>query len=257
MQDICIISNLNNQIHTMTSEKEAETKKFQIRQHYENCLNDAKKHIQANPSDDEWQERYDTYKKILDSGFSAITIEEFSMKERQKWLKGKPEPISQKIWYERMDLENPVKWCERNDFHMFCSAEMAHGPYAYQYAHNIKNNTYWKKIVDIYDISTWIDMEFIRRKELEAKLQNIPYETRKSYIEEGMNLYREDKNIEDIIKLLHTKHDLIQIKSTFSEGDVHKQAKQNHPTECNNIHDIEDTILIQELEHRGYKITKQ
>lgn len=104
-----------------------------------------------------WKKRVDEVTEILNKGFSVMSFDEFKAMEKSHLLSGEPEEITADRFNEMLDVLPPLKWCTIDGVEMFCISEMYTGTYTNQYAHDKLNRKYYTKLVDVCDMSTWIN----------------------------------------------------------------------------------------------------
>jgi len=90
-----------------------------------------------------------------------MTWEAYKAKEREFYLSRPAEKVDQKTFVEMLEVLPPKNWRNEGDFVSFLMIEHWSGPYTSQYARRGKGEdaTYWQKLVDSTDRSTWMKRE--------------------------------------------------------------------------------------------------
>ena len=91
----------------------------------------------------------------------TMTWEAYKAKEREFYLSLPAEKVDQKTFVEMLEVLPPKNWRNEGDFVSFLMIEHWSGPYTSQYARRGKGEdaTYWQKLVDSTDRSTWMKRE--------------------------------------------------------------------------------------------------
>ncbi len=92
------------------------------------------------------------------SPYEPMTYEEFKRRERGFWLNDPPEQITAEKWNDMLEVLPPMKWEQEPGFNSFLMCEMMSGTFTQQYVRygHGDNATYWSKMVDALDRSTWL-----------------------------------------------------------------------------------------------------
>ncbi len=123
---------------------------------YTEELNRLKDHTQTFPENDYWRKRVTETQAKLDTGFSVLPFETWLDKKNKSYTDIPMQEITAEEYNDQMDILPPMLWCTIDGITMFCMSEMYDGSITSQYARDNANGKYYTKLVDIYDISTWI-----------------------------------------------------------------------------------------------------
>ncbi len=92
--------------------------------------------------------------------YEPMTYNEFKRRERAFWLNDPPIQITGERWNEMLEVLPPMRWIQEPGYNSFLRSEMMSGPYTQQYVRYGTGSddkcTYWSKMVDITDKSTWL-----------------------------------------------------------------------------------------------------
>jgi len=156
--DLLIVSKAFNEIFTVADKDNSEREIERAREHYSRDLELVTSHKSNYPDNAEyWQSQIDRYSVILAGGFEAITFDEYDKRQRDKYLNKKPKEVTEKEFYEMLDVLPPLKWIRNERYSMFCVGECTTMTYYAQYLYDKENKKYYTNLVDIYDKSTWLD----------------------------------------------------------------------------------------------------
>lgn len=86
--------------------------------------------------------------------YEIIDFPEYSKRERVKWVTGIITKITEKQFWEMLEILPPIEWYDNGLLETFCMSEMMAGNYTEQYANY--NGKYYCKMVDVTDKTTWI-----------------------------------------------------------------------------------------------------
>ena len=90
--------------------------------------------------------------------YQAMTYDAYKASERAFYLGDAPTQITAEKYHEMLEVLPPKCWQQRGDFESFLMIEHWSGPYTHQYASR-GDGTYWEKMVDATDRSTWMQPE--------------------------------------------------------------------------------------------------
>lgn len=90
--------------------------------------------------------------------YQPMTYADYKAAERAQLLGDGPEQITAEKFMEMLEVLPPMKWEARGDFQSFLMSEFMTGVYTSQYAQRGYGDTatYWVKMVDATDRSTWM-----------------------------------------------------------------------------------------------------
>ena len=86
----------------------------------------------------------------------VMTFKEFQAKECFFYLSQPLEKITQKEYEDKFCMLAPLEYHADGENESFIFAELVHGSFAEQYI-KFSNNSFWRKLVDRCNNSTWID----------------------------------------------------------------------------------------------------
>ena len=158
MEDLMIIDNAYFECFTNCKESEVSANIERAKEYYERDKKCYESHLVEYPDNAEyWQGQLDKVKKVLESGFRAVTWEEFKKLQREKWLSKEPEEVTYEQYNYALEVVPPKKICSNERFFMFfvgeCTTMSFYGNYLYERA----TGKYYYAMADILDKSTWLD----------------------------------------------------------------------------------------------------
>jgi len=158
MKDLLIINNAYVESFTSCKESEVSANIKKAREFYEKEKKSQRRLIMAYPKEKEyWQKALDRTKKILASGFRAVTWEEYEKLQRGKWLSKEPKEISKKEYNEALNVLPTKCWIQNERYSMFFIGECTTMTYYGQYLYDKVSGKYYTALTDICDKSTWLD----------------------------------------------------------------------------------------------------
>jgi len=89
--------------------------------------------------------------------YEPMTYTEFERRNRNFWLTD-PIQITEKQWMYALEVLPPDGWVQEPGFNSFLMSERTSGSFTNQYVRygTGDNCTYWEKMVDLADRSTWM-----------------------------------------------------------------------------------------------------
>ena len=106
---------------------------------------------------DHWKFQLDKTNKILQSGFRAVTWEEYCKLQRERWLSKEPKEITEEDFYYALNVLPPKKWIRNERYSMFFIGECTTMTFYGQYLQDKESGKYYYAMADISDESTWLD----------------------------------------------------------------------------------------------------
>lgn len=102
-----------------------------------------------------------TWPEPDDQTYEPMTWADFQIGQRNHYLSDPPEPITAEKWIQMLEVLPPMQWEQSGNFNSFLMSEMYSGSYTHQYVRRGygDNATYWSKMVDARDRSTWMTYE--------------------------------------------------------------------------------------------------
>ncbi len=144
-------------------ESDDEARKRAVQANVDNMITYAKNHLKyptiMEDGSEYWQNRYNEAKSAV---FQIMDLGDFFKIEREFLLKGEPEEITSERFHEMLNVLPLFLWCTHNNVEMFCMSEFWRGSYTNQYAHDLKTDKYYTKMVDAADRRTWI-CEYLKK----------------------------------------------------------------------------------------------
>ncbi len=158
MKDLLIINNAFLDCFTSCKESEVSANIEKARNYFENEKFTYERNLVNYPNmPDIWQSQLDRTKKILASGFRAVTWDEYEELQREKWLSKEPKEITQKEFDDALNVLPPKCWIQNERYSMFFIGECTTMSYYGQYLYDKASGKYYTALTDIYDKSTWLD----------------------------------------------------------------------------------------------------
>lgn len=158
MEDLMIIDNAYVECFTTCKESEVSANIERVKEYYERDKKCYESHLVEYPDNAEyWQGQLDKVKKILESGFRAVTWEEYKKLQREKWLSKEPKEITQEEYDYALNVLPPKKWHNNERYSMFFIGECTTMSFFGQYLYNKATGKYYYAMADILDKSTWLD----------------------------------------------------------------------------------------------------
>ena len=156
--ELLIVSKTFNEIFTVCDKDDAGGQIERAKEYYARDLELVTSHKSNYPDNAEyWQGQIERYSAILEGGFEAITLDEYDKRQRAKYLGKKPKEVTEKEFYEMLDVLPPLEWYRNDRYSMFCVGECTTMTYYAQYLYDKEKKKYYTTLVDIYDESTWLD----------------------------------------------------------------------------------------------------
>ena len=158
MEDLMIISNAYVECFTTCKESEVSANIERAKEYYERDKKCYESNLVQYPNDAEyWQGQLDKANKVLESGFRAVTWEEYKKLQREKWLSKEPKEITQEEYDYALNVLPPKKWHNNERYSMFFIGECTTMSFFGQYLYNKATGKYYYAMADILDESTWLD----------------------------------------------------------------------------------------------------
>jgi len=158
MEDLLIVSLHRNECFTNCKKEDVEKEIERAKEFYARNLAEVTAIKEEQPQkSDYWQNRIDEYSSILKAGFEAITWEEYVKRERERWLSKEPKEITEKEWYEALEVLPPKKWIRNERYSQFFIGECTTMTFYGQYLKDLSNGKCYYAMADIFDESTWLD----------------------------------------------------------------------------------------------------
>ena len=158
MEDLLIINNADFDCFTTCKESEISANLDRAKEHYEKDKALYESHLVNYPNmADHWHTQLDKTNKILQSGFRAVTWEEFCKLQREKWLSKEPQEITRKEYDYALNVLPPKCWIRNERYSMFFVGECTTMTFYGQYLYDKVSGKYYYAMADIYDESTWLD----------------------------------------------------------------------------------------------------
>lgn len=90
--------------------------------------------------------------------YAPMSYADYKAAERAQLLGDEPTEITADRFHEMLEVLPPMKWEHRGSFQSFLMSEFLTGVYTSQYAQrgHGESATYWTKLVDATDRSTWM-----------------------------------------------------------------------------------------------------
>ncbi len=158
MEDLLIINNAYFDCFTTCKESEVSTNIERAKESYEKDKALYESHLVNYPNmSDHWQFQLDKTNKILQSGFRAVTWEEYCKLQRDKWLSKEPKEITQEEYDYALNVLPPKRWIRNERYSMFFIGECTTMTFYGQYLYDKESGKYYYAMADICDESTWLD----------------------------------------------------------------------------------------------------
>lgn len=154
---LLIVNKFNNEVYTSTDEANIEKAMQDAFIMYADDLDMAIDNKRNFPDAEYWQKQIDYYQSILDSGFEAITLDEYLKRERERYLNKEPKEITAKAFNDALNVLPPMKWYRNERYSMFFISEPHHLTFHAQFIFVKATGKYYTTIADVLDESTWID----------------------------------------------------------------------------------------------------
>lgn len=156
--ELLIINNAFADCFTICTESEVSVGIERAKKSYEQDKATYESHLVNYPNmADHWQFQLDKTNKILQSGFRAVTWEEYCKLQRERWLSKEPKEITEEDFYYALNVLPPKKWIRNERYSMFFIGECTTMTFYGQYLQDKKSGKYYYAMADILDESTWLD----------------------------------------------------------------------------------------------------
>ena len=96
----------------------------------------------------------DMYNRALNIHYEVMTFDDLMKIKKEKYLSDSVQKITKEEWNDQLDVLPPLYWCTIDGVNEFCLMEMYDDTFTTQYAEY--NGSYYSKMVDSADKSTWI-----------------------------------------------------------------------------------------------------
>lgn len=158
MEDLLIINNAFVECFTSCKESEVGANIERARKFYEKDKSVYESHLINYPNmADHWKAQLERTKKILESGFRAVTWDEFKKLQRDMWLGKEPKEITEEEYDYALNVLPPKCLIQNERYSMFFIGECTTMTYYGQYLYDKVSGKYYKVLADILDKSTWLD----------------------------------------------------------------------------------------------------
>lgn len=156
--ELLIINNAFADCFTICTESEVSVGIERAKKSYEQDKATYESHLVNYPNmSDHWQFQLDKTNKILQSGFRAVTWEEYCKLQRERWLSKEPKEITEEDFYYALNVLPPKKWIRNERYSMFFIGECTTMTFYGQYLQDKESGKYYYAMADISDESTWLD----------------------------------------------------------------------------------------------------
>lgn len=156
--ELLIINNAFADCFTICTESEVSVGIERAKKSYEQDKATYESHLVNYPNmADHWQFQLDKTNKILQSGFRAVTWEEYCKLQRERWLSKEPKEITEEDFYYALNVLPPKKWIRNERYSMFFIGECTTMTFYGQYLQDKESGKYYYAMADILDESTWLD----------------------------------------------------------------------------------------------------
>lgn len=156
--ELLIINNAFADCFTICTESEISVGIERAKKSYEQDKATYESHLVNYPNmADHWQFQLDKTNKILQSGFRAVTWEEYCKLQRERWLSKEPKEITEEDFYYALNVLPPKKWIRNERYSMFFIGECTTMTFYGQYLQDKESGKYYYAMADISDESTWLD----------------------------------------------------------------------------------------------------
>lgn len=90
--------------------------------------------------------------------YAPMTYDEYKAGQRAFYLAGPPVEVTEEKFMEMLEALPPMRWHQSHDFESFLMSEYWSVPYTHQYVRRGHGDqaTYWTRLVDASDRSTWM-----------------------------------------------------------------------------------------------------
>jgi len=158
MEDFFIINNFDCECFTSCKRSNIRTNIQRAKEYYERDKSLYERHLVNYPNmADHWQEQLDKTKKILASGFRAVTWDEYKKLQREKWLSKEPKEITEEDYDYALNVLPPKGWIQNERYSMFFIGECYTMSFYNQYLYDKVSGKYYTALTDLCDKSTWLD----------------------------------------------------------------------------------------------------
>ena len=158
MEDLLIIDNAFFDCFTTCKQSEVSAIIERAKKRYKEYKSLYERHLVNYPNmADHWKSELDKTNKILESGFRAVTWEEYEKLQREKWLSKDPKEITREEYVEALNVLPPKNWIRNERYSMFHIGECTTMTYYGQYLYDKEAGKYYYGLTDIFDESTWLD----------------------------------------------------------------------------------------------------
>lgn len=145
--------------------KEGETEQTALeraREHYCNQYEKEKEFSILYDSENNhyWQDQAKRTWKIIEEDFSIMPFDDYITWQKKQLTSDAPEEITKEEYNDMLNILPPLKWGTYHNVESFCMSEFYTGTLTNQYAYNLVNGKYYRKLVDITDRNTWIYNDF-------------------------------------------------------------------------------------------------
>ena len=156
--ELLIINNAFADCFTICTESEVSVGIERAKKSYERDKATYESHLVNYPNmSDHWQFQLDKTNKILQSGFRAVTWEEYCKLQRERWLSKEPKEITEEDFYYALNVLPPKKWIRNERYSKFFIGECTTMTFYGQYLQDKESGKYYYAMADISDESTWLD----------------------------------------------------------------------------------------------------
>lgn len=156
--ELLIINNAFADCFTICTDSEVSVGIERAKKSYEQDKATYESHLVNYPNmADHWQFQLDKTNKILQSGFRAVTWEEYCKLQRERWLSKEPKEITEEDFYYALNVLPPKKWIRNERYSMFFIGECTTMTFYGQYLQDKESGKYYYAMADILDESTWLD----------------------------------------------------------------------------------------------------